>query len=218
MIISIEGNIGSGKSTFLHLLKKACEEMDHVIFIQEPVEKWIQLKDDADGQNILEKFYADQSRWSYSFQMNAFITRAKDLIRANPGQHVIIAERSTLTDRNVFAKLLHESGKITDLEWKLYDEWFLWLNEQFSITPDVFIYLRADYQVSYERMRLRARKEEDVVPIEYLRQVSQKHDEWLSKTSNVMIVNVDRDFEHDLAHQNEIMERVVALIPGSHLV
>ena len=35
--------------------------------ILEPVDEWIALED-IDGINILEKFYGDQEKWSFSFQ------------------------------------------------------------------------------------------------------------------------------------------------------
>ena len=53
-IIAIEGNIGTGKSTLGKLIQDRIQFIDGVEFIQEPVHKWVELKD-KDG-NILEKF------------------------------------------------------------------------------------------------------------------------------------------------------------------
>ena len=50
----IEGNIGTGKSTFL---KKLNEDLDCEI-IYEPLEQWIETKDE-DNKNILDHFYKD---------------------------------------------------------------------------------------------------------------------------------------------------------------
>ena len=57
-IISIEGNIGSGKSTLVASLK---EYFPHVILLQEPVEEWNTIKDSS-GVTILEKYYSNQSK------------------------------------------------------------------------------------------------------------------------------------------------------------
>ena len=54
-IISIEGNIGSGKSTFVDYLKQNYKQ-DNIIYLQEPNDEWNKIKDD-DGITILEKFY-----------------------------------------------------------------------------------------------------------------------------------------------------------------
>ena len=179
MLISIEGNIGTGKTTLINILKKKFGKKNNVIFVEEPLNQWLNLKD-KDGKNILGKFYEDQERWSYSFQMHAFITSSKDILRQNTDENVIIIERSVLTDCNVFAKLLYNSGKISEMEWQLYNEWFTWLTQHFeSVKPDKFVYLRAEPEVSYQRMLKRTRDEENNVPLEYLQAVSEKHDEWL---------------------------------------
>ena len=59
MIFSLEGNIGSGKSTILRGLKRQLRTDNSVIFLLEPVDKWEQIKD-KNGVGILEKFYGDQ--------------------------------------------------------------------------------------------------------------------------------------------------------------
>ena len=68
----IEGNIGSGKSTLCRLLNEILEDVE---VIYEPVEKWRSMKDNDSGINILEAFYKDQSRWSYSLQTYTFLKK-----------------------------------------------------------------------------------------------------------------------------------------------
>ena len=156
-ILAIEGNIGTGKSTLGQLIQDKIQFNDNVEFVTEPVHKWIELKDN-DG-NILDRFYKDQKRWSYTFQHNAFITRAKDIME-HKDKKLVIIERSVLTDRNVFAQLLYENNMISEMEWKLYTNWYDWLSNEFPIKPNKYIYLKADPQVSYDRMRKRLRDEE----------------------------------------------------------
>ena len=211
-IIAIEGNIGTGKSTLGELIKEKIKNMDDIVFIQEPVHKWIELKDDSG--NILEKFYKDQDRWSYTFQHNAFITRAQDIL-SHRDKKMIIIERSVLTDRNVFAKLLHENGKISDMEWQLYSQWYNWLNKEFSIKPDRFIYLRATPEVSYNRMKKRLRDEEVGVPYEYIKSVHEKHEEWMNKLSGVDIIDVNKDFVNNVENQQKLIDNVMNIINDS---
>ena len=215
MIISVEGNIGTGKSTLIRILREIYANKKKIIFVDEPLNAWLELKD-SDGSNILEKFYKDQERWSYSFQMNAFITRAKSIIEANPAENIVIVERSVLTDRNVFANLLKESGKISDMEWELYNQWFSWLLNDYNIKPDLYIYLRANPSVSFSRMKSRARKEEDIVPEEYITAVSNKHDEWLFKENDSLVVTLDvnNDFEHNEEFRTNILRMVNDLVEG----
>lgn len=208
-IIALEGNIGTGKSTLGKLIQDRIQFIDGVEFIQEPVHKWVELKD-KDG-NILEKFYKDQDRWSYTFQHNAFITRAQDIMK-HRDKKLLIIERSVLTDRNVFAKLLHENGKISNMEWDLYTQWYEWLSKEFSIRPDRFIYLKADPQTSYKRMRKRLRDEEDGVPFEYIKQVHDKHEEWMTKLNSVDIIDVNDDFVEHESNQERLMQIVMSII------
>ena len=53
-IVSIEGNIGAGKSTMLQFFKKYSE----VELIPEPVSQWCNLN----GHNLLGKLYEDPKR------------------------------------------------------------------------------------------------------------------------------------------------------------
>jgi deoxycitidine kinase/deoxyguanosine kinase len=73
-IVSIEGNIGSGKSTFVNKLKLYFHHNTKIIFLQEPVEEWAEIKDKK-GTTMLQKFYAEKEKYSFSFQMMAYISR-----------------------------------------------------------------------------------------------------------------------------------------------
>ena len=57
-ILSIEGNIGSGKSTVINTLKQFYNNSNDVYFLEEPVSEWVEIKD-SDNKNIIEKFYED---------------------------------------------------------------------------------------------------------------------------------------------------------------
>lgn len=222
-IISIEGNIGTGKTTFIELIKHTFTEKfpeKKVMFLKEPVDQWIQMTDDATGENILGSFYHDQKRWSYSFQMNAFITRMK-LVESVLNLHgiynkeqadanndlIIIMERSVYTDRNVFATLLRESGKISSIEWKLYNEWFSWIVTKCDYClPTHYFYLNATADTSYSRMLKRNRNEENGVSLDYLRMVEEKHNKWLEQLPTMTVWDANIDFEHSDDQKEKMRE------------
>ena len=135
--IYIEGNIGTGKTTFLHFLKEIFPN-DTVVF--EPVDQWTSLKD-TDGENILEKFYKDQNRWSFTFQMNSFISRLQT-IQGEKKESVKFIERSVFTDKICFAKNCYDNKKMTKLEYDIYDHWHQWLCKEFNITKKNISILR----------------------------------------------------------------------------
>ena len=102
IIYSVEGNIGSGKSTLVKLLKNQLSEIipdAKFIFLQEPVDIWETIKD-SNGKTIIEKFYANQEKYSFPFQMMAYISRLSQItqtIEKNPNA-IIITERSVFTE------------------------------------------------------------------------------------------------------------------------
>lgn len=202
-MIFIEGNVGSGKSTFLKLLKsKGLHDI-----ILEPVDEWTSIKN-ADGTNLLENFYANQERYAYTFQSIAFRTRIKNLKNYN-GE---LIERSVFTDKNVFAKTCHENGKMNDIEWKDYCSWFDWLTESFEIIPKGFIYLRADPEISYQRVKKRSRQGEETIPYEYLEKLHNKHDEWLLNEKNVLVLDVNEEFENNTQHFENMVQQIKSFI------
>src|SRR6056300_1529276 len=106
IIISIEGNIGSGKSTLLDKLNDEYKNDSSICFIQEPISIWNTIKDSS-GITILEKYYEDQERYAFLFQMMSYITRLSILRKAlNNNYRIIFMERSIYTDSSVFAKML----------------------------------------------------------------------------------------------------------------
>ncbi len=176
-------------------------ESDEAEVIFEPVDKWRNTIDEKTGMNILANFYVDQPRWSYTFQSYTFLTRMEDVMTKQE-KPIRFIERSIYTDKWVFARSLYETGKMNSLEWNMYNRWFEWLSEecfQKVNRPSGFIYIRANPETSYQRMLKRERSEEKCVPLEYLKVVSDYHDNWLcdSNQEDVLVIDVDADFENN---------------------
>ena len=203
----IEGNVGTGKSTFL----KKLQESTDVHIILEPVDEWVNMKNKTSGKNLLEEFYSNQERWSYTFQSIAFRTRINNLLKA-PKDKTSVIERSVFTDRNVFAKTCYENSKMCDIEWEDYISWFDWLTTSFDVNPSGYIYLRANPEVSHERVKIRNRGGEECIPLDYLKTLHQKHDEWLLNEKNVLVLDVNEDFENNSTKLDEMILKVKSFI------
>ena len=183
MLISIEGNIGSGKSTVVEYLKS----LNKYIFVDEPVNEWLTIKD-KDGMNALECFYKDKKENAFCFQVLAYITRLKkliDTIKNSPKDAIIITERSIETDRNVFAKMLYEDNLISSIEWETYNYWFNTFKEISQV--DKIIYIKTSPSKCLERINKRNRSEEISIKIDYLEKCSKYHDDWLDNINNTTI-------------------------------
>lgn len=219
-IVSIEGNIGSGKSTLLANLKKHFNEKTNIVFLKEPVDEWSNIKDE-NGTTILEKFYEDQEKYSFSFQMMAYISRLKllrDTIKNietehnNSTKYVIITERSLYTDKMVFAKMLYDSGKIEHVNYQIYLNWFDTFAEDFPVHK--IIYVRADPEICHKRIATRHREGENNIPISYLSSCSEYHENMLDK-SNVECVCKEQlvlDGNNDIYENQHILAEWISTI------
>jgi len=191
LIYSIEGNIGSGKSTLLSNLRshfdnptKNPEEKTNprkIIFVKEPVDEWEAIQD-TNGITMLEKFYNDQDKYSFPFQMMAYISRLallKEAIKNNPEPDtIIISERCLYTDKYVFAKMLYDSGKIEDVCYKIYNKWF----DTFACELPIegAIYVKTNPDICNKRIILRSRNGESSIPLSYLENCHMYHNNMIT--------------------------------------
>lgn len=208
MLFAVDGNIGSGKSSRVNDLKEYLKHDPSFIFLQEPVDDWKTIKSE-DGTTILEKFYGDQDKYAFSFQMMAYISRLallRKTIRENPGCH-IVTERSIFTDRNVFAKMLYDDKKIEEVNYQIYLKWFdEFVNE---IKLDGIIYVHTDPKICYDRIKKRSRTGEESIPLDYLEKCHKYHNDWiLKKEHDVQIIDGNVDSEETPAIINVWMQEI----------
>ncbi len=187
MLISIEGNIGSGKSTVLDYLKTLDDY--NIIFVDEPVSEWLTIKD-KDGMNALDCFYKDQKENAFCFQVLAYITRLKklmDKLQNTDIKTIIITERSIETDRNVFAKMLYEEGMLTSIEWETYNYWFDTFKNISKV--DKILYIKTSPNKCLERINKRNRSEESTIKLSYLEKCHSYHENWLKDCDNITTID-----------------------------
>ena len=189
VIISIEGNIGSGKSTLLKFLEEDLKKYEKIVFLKEPVDEWEKIRDE-NGSTMLQKFYENQEKYSFSFQMMAYISRLAQMkeIMDNEEGVLIITERSLYTDKYVFAKMLYESKKIEDVNYKIYEMWFDTFAKDYPV--EKMIYIKTKPEICYERISKRSRLGESNIPIEYLKECDNYH-EYMMDIGNAHKLELD---------------------------
>jgi len=208
-IFSIEGNIGSGKSTLIKELEKYYNEKNKnglkICFIQEPVNIWNTITD-ANGKKIIEHFYTNPDKYAFSFQMMAYISRLTLIKEAlNKSYEIIFTERCIFTDKNVFAKMLYDNKFINEIEYKIYNLWFY---SFFNDMPKIeYIYLRTDPAIAYSRVQKRNR-EGECITLQYLQSCHDYHEHWLNNIQNKYII----DYNNNEATQTETIADTIKLI------
>lgn len=168
--VSVEGNIGCGKTTLLEYFKSS----PNVEAIKEPVEQWTNIQ----GHNALSLLYEDPQRWSFSFNLYAQLTRIQMHVKPH-SKPVKLLERSLYSTRYCFVENDYRNKTINGLEHGILTGWFDFLMERENTSLDLIIYLRADPQVCFNRIKKRSRKEECGVPYELIQSLHDLHEEWL---------------------------------------
>lgn len=198
ILISLEGSIGSGKSTLINSLR---ERNPGWHFIDEPVSTWQGLKNEA-GEDLLQVFYKDIRRYSYTFQNCALLSRAiniqkkiaewKERAAVNPEEalhNVFITERCLETDYHVFAQMLRDDGMMDSMEWDLYKMWYNYILETSTqLTAVVYLYTPPD--ICADRIKIRARTGEDKIGQTYLENLDKYQRNWL-QNETIPIMHYD---------------------------
>lgn len=162
-VILVDGTVGVGKST---LAKKIGEKMNVKVFEELA---------NQDTITLLERFYPDQKRWSFTLQIHFLNERFKMIkeIQKNNGG---ILDRSIFGDR-IFAELLNEDGMMSDEEYRTYSSLLDSMLEH-VLSPTILIYIDCEVDTAIERIEKRHREMELEVPRLYWERLNEKYKKW----------------------------------------
>jgi deoxyadenosine/deoxycytidine kinase len=218
-LVSFDGDIGSGKSTMMKKAQEYYKNNENIIFAEEPTEKWKLVKD-KNGTEMLKLFYQDQEKHAFKFQIMAFVSRLsglREIVNANSGKNIIIiTERSLYTDKEIFAKMLYDQGKMSDVEYQIY----LTLFDEFAAEFEVnkVVYIRTDPDKCYERIHLRAREGEELIPLAYLEECHKYHEEFLDKDRGLfkeqLVLDGNQDIYQNVTLAGDWMAQIDGFIQG----
>ncbi|XP_045497294.1 deoxynucleoside kinase-like [Colias croceus] len=207
--VSIEGNIGSGKSTCI----KHFEKYKNVEKHPEPIQEWRNVS----GHNLLGLLYSDLNQWSFAFQHYVHLSRLKIQTSppSTPDITVKMFERSVQNSRHCFVENAKKQNFLEDPQYQVLLSWFDYTEKNLDISLDLIVYLRTTPEVVWERMMQRGRAEESEVPLEYLKQVHDSYENWLSSPDvgcEVLTIDADRNIDTVL----EDLERYTYKILGGN--
>lgn len=215
--VSVNGLIGAGKSTMIDFLVKDLRARGYkVALVAEPVNKWQKI-------GILEEFYTDPRRWSYTFQTFAFVHRIQENIKTfkeNPDADIFIMERDPSTDK-IFMQNLYQNKNVTDMEWNAYHEWCNLFEQLMPYLPEYIWYIRPSVEQCMERVKIRARGAETGITEKYQQDLLREHDLLFqngfvklgpTKQAKVITLETNEDFKNDIAVQQKICNLFVTSV------
>ncbi|OWR44057.1 putative deoxynucleoside kinase [Danaus plexippus plexippus] len=214
--VLVEGNIGSGKTTFVEHFK----QFEDISLLTEPVEEWRNLR----GWNLLDLMYKDPAKWAMTFQSYVAMTML-EMHRRPTSTPVKLMERSLYSARYCFVEHMRKEGTIHPAQFAVLDEWFRFIDREIPIEVDLIVYLRATPSVVYERIRKRARSEEQCVPLSYLEALHSLHENWLVNRTHaecpapVLMIDADLDLsqitEEYKKSEHQILRQAVNVVMQS---
>ena len=187
--IAIAGNIGVGKSTLVEMI---CERLECMPFY-EPVAENPYLSD----------FYKDMPSWSFHSQIFFLTHRLRihqDLVRT-PGS--VMQDRSIYEDAEIFAQNLFLQGHISERDYTTYRSLYRTLAEYLP-PPDLVIYLRASVPTLLKRISLRNRDYERSIEPEYLDQLNNLYENWITHFTLCPVLTVPADELDYVAHSHHL--------------
>ena len=211
-IFSIEGNIGSGKSTVIQHLQQIYG--DQVILVEEPVKDWQNLE----GENLLKKKNDDLNRWGYSFEAYVLITKMNELTKnAFSDKKIILIERCMLTDK-VFFDINVENGFSNPMEEAMFNNLYEFLSNNVYPKLSGIIYLDTPVEECINRMIKRGRKAEKSLTKEYLTQLDDNFKKVIKESGIPYLkLNGVYDLKNDLSKvQHQLMDFIQTNINNKH--
>lgn len=207
--IAIAGNIGAGKSTLVDFL---CRSYGVAPFFEPGVDG----KGDEGGDNpYLADFYGDMKAWAFHSQVY-FLThkfRIHQELDKTPG--IVVQDRSIYEDAEVFASALHQSGKMSERDWRTYGELYQTICNAIK-PPDLMVYLKCSLRTTKQRIKLRGREMEQRIPTSYLKLLQESYHRWFDNwtRSEVLVLDTDRlDYISDLVDRLDVLERIERFLP-----
>ncbi len=198
--IGFAGNIGVGKTTFTQLLS---QRLGFVPFYES-----------VSDNPYLKDFYGDMKRWSFNLQIYFLHKRFKMHQQMSKMKKGVVQDRTIYEDIKIFAKNLHEMGKMTKRDWENYHG-LVSTMISFLKNPDLIIYLKASTDTLLNRIKMRGRNYEKKINTEYLHSLNISYDKWIQEENNypVLIVETDNfDIFNDSKQlkdiENKILERI----------
>ena len=203
--ICVEGNIGTGKTTFTKMIAQefACE-----LILEE-------FRDNP----FLPLFYQDKDRYAFSVELFFMTERYKQLQNQLLSQNLF--QEFTIADYSFVKSLLFAKNNLMEEEYRLFQNLWNVLNAAFP-KPDLLVYFHREVDILKRFIDIRGRDYEKLIEASYLRTIQDTYFDYFKNilTFPVIIVDLNEtDFVTD-KKSYEAIKHIVAseYLPGVHRI
>ena len=200
--ITIEGNIGAGKTTLSNIL---AQKLNAKLILEEF----------ADNP-FLPKFYEKPDQYAFPLELFFMAERYKQLKDFLHTQDLF--QEITISDYLFTKCLLFAKVNLPAEEFRLYQKLFDIIHQQLNF-PDILIYLHAPVQKLQENIKKRNRSYEQDIKDDYLFNLQETYTSYI-KQHNIKTIFIDAssaDFIGNDAHVQVVLDALEKDLPqGQH--
>jgi hypothetical protein len=196
LFVAVAGNIGAGKSSLTRLLAERFG--------------WKPYFESVDDNPYLPDFYGDMKRWSFHLQIYFLANRFKHHKRMTESGEPVIQDRSIYEDAEIFARNLHDIGKMDDRDYKNYVSLFHVMTDYLK-SPNLMIYLRASIETLTKQISRRGRSFEQGIERDYLAQLNKHYEDWITNYKRGPLIIIEND-NLDFVNRQGDLEKIVTLV------
>jgi len=190
--IEICGGIASGKTTLTSLLRSSVHDVLFESFKENPF--W-------------EAFYSNPGKYIFETEISFLLQHYHQIKAEAPSGGIFACDYSFVLDQ-AYADIGLDGAKhdiFSDIHREIHDEIGL---------PGLLICLKCDPEEELRRIRNRGRSVEESIEVGFLRSLNEavyeRFHQLQDSVPTLLIDSTDRDFAHDEAVQNQIVEQVEA--------
>lgn len=197
--ITIEGNIGAGKTTLAHLLAKRLNAR-------------LILEEFADNP-FLPKFYENPKQYAFPLELFFMAERFKQL--KDTLFKTDLFQSITVSDYLFTKCLLFARINLPEEEFKLFQKLFDIMQQQL-VFPDVIIYLHSSIARLQRNIKKRNRSYEQKIPDSYLQSIQDTYNNYI-KQNKIKTIFVEADGADFLSNDAHLQAIIDALdVPFEH--
>ncbi len=192
--ISIEGNIGAGKTT---LATKIANEFNGKLVLERFAEN-----------PFLPNFYKDQARYAFPLEMSFLADRYQQF--SDDTSQFDLFKDFMVSDYDIFKSLIFAKVTLQKDEYELYRKIFNFMHKEVK-RPQIYVYLYQSTERLLENIKKRGRDYEQGIQTEYLEKINRGYFDFLKgypKENSLVIDVTNLDFVANKKDYQVIIDKI----------